>query len=1280
MTPIIEWIEENVKKYIHYFEYERFSQIVKIGNGRFGIVYKANLVNTGLVALKVIVNEDSEQKLDVNDEFVKELNLLLKVNYHPNINRIIGITKGLRLMDSEYYALVLEYADGGNLRAYLEKKFTTLEWNDKIQMALDISNGLRFLHSEGIIHRDLHSKNILVNNRKLIIADFGLSKNLSEVTTNSMGNKNGMLEYIEPQRFKDDKYKKDKKSDIYSLGVLLWEISSGIPPFLGRSQNELAFHISYNNLREGPIEGTPPEYLNLYQECWDGEPKSRPDIEIVYEILSKLKQSLQPIVHNEANVRSIDKDNLNSDNDDLNISSGNQNSNLINENGDPKSRQDAFDPPHYGNSNDVKKLEEGRKEKIRNFLIVGCALSGKTTLSNVLCDTDTDDEFIRENEYTINEIKNLQKKNFEWNGTKYNVIEIRVESIMKKVFYDEIIDLMPEGISQVLFTVNESFTAAEEIKFELYKEIIIETGILEYVTIVRNKFSNFKNKDECERDKKYIFEENKIIAEIIKSCNGIIHVDNPPINIYDYDNRIIVNRYIRKKSRIILLNYLEEICRGKYHKLEKWDDLHSSIVSCAKLDNFAEVETNKTLNIPRNLFNNFFSKSKLKNQDWFNKKYSGKENINIAESNKLKLGGFLKIKDFEKVDIISLKNFELIKLEISGCSKLTQINLLELSKLKNLTVIKCSNLTTLNCSLTVLTSLDISGCDTLKNIDLSKLPKLLNLSVTECQKLTRLDCSKTELTDLKIINCTQINKIITTTENSAEKSIKTKSLYVKGYSNLTTLDCSETDFTSLEISDCSRVDLSKLSKITSLTVIDSPNLTKFDCSSKELISLKISNCSKLNKIDLSKLSKLENLSVINCSNIIKFDCSSEELTSLKISGCSKLGEINPKNLPNLESLSVVECSNLIKLDCSETELTNLEIINCTRINKIIALSHTTKNSAEKFTAEKFTAEKFTTTESLYVKGYSNLTTLDCSETDFTSSKIGDCSQIDLSKFSEITSLTVIDCLKLKEFDCSSEKLTNLRISGCYTLKEVDLPKLPNLTSLSVIDCLKLEKLNCSSIKTLTKLEVSDLIELDCSNTSIEELSINLCPNIKKLICSNNNKLINLDVSNCFKLEFLDCSLSKLTSLDLRNCPESIEIIKSPDLIITRTKEKIKNILIIGCTGSGKTTLANVLTGTEYFKESEYGVSKTERFHKKVFEWKGTKYCVIDTIGVGNTKLPIKKVTNRIAEGVYSIPEGICQVLLVIGENFTDEVNTLGLFGSDIFEYTTIVRTKFSNFK
>ncbi|RGB40248.1 kinase-like domain-containing protein [Rhizophagus diaphanus] len=319
MTSVKKWIDKKIKdKQIIDYEYSKFSEIEEIGRGGFGKVQRAELADTGLVALKSFVDEysniDKDKLNRIDDEFVKELELLREVKYHENINCILGITKV-----SKSYILVLEYANEGTLRDYLKKKFTLLEWKDKTQMALDIARGLKFLHFKGIIHRDLHSKNILVNNGKLLIADLGLSKKLAEVTTNSIGNRNGMDEYIDPQCFKNRKYKKNKKSDIYSLGVLSWEISSGRPPFSDCSRNLIAYYISKGD-REEPIEGTPLKYQQLYQECWDDNPESRPDIEEVYETLSQLKaEEFSLLLSPHSNINEIKNSNIDY-NDDLSIS------------------------------------------------------------------------------------------------------------------------------------------------------------------------------------------------------------------------------------------------------------------------------------------------------------------------------------------------------------------------------------------------------------------------------------------------------------------------------------------------------------------------------------------------------------------------------------------------------------------------------------------------------------------------------------------------------------------------------------------------------------------------------------------------------------------------------------------------------------------------------------------------------------------------------------------------------------------------------------------------
>ncbi|RIB29320.1 kinase-like domain-containing protein [Gigaspora rosea] len=117
-------------------------------------------------------------------------------------------------------------------------------------------------------------------------ADFGLSKQISEMSSSSGSVVYGMPAYIEPKNFIDQKYKRDKKSDIYSLGVILWEISSGRPPFSSFELGGIAIHILQGN-REEPIEGTPPQYIELYKLCWDNDPVNRPETKFILNILKQ---------------------------------------------------------------------------------------------------------------------------------------------------------------------------------------------------------------------------------------------------------------------------------------------------------------------------------------------------------------------------------------------------------------------------------------------------------------------------------------------------------------------------------------------------------------------------------------------------------------------------------------------------------------------------------------------------------------------------------------------------------------------------------------------------------------------------------------------------------------------------------------------------------------------------------------------------------------------------------------------------------------------------------
>jgi serine/threonine protein kinase len=177
-----------------------------------------------------------------------------------------------------------------------------------------------------------------------MIADFGLSKELKKsVDPISDSKLYGIPAYIEPQCFLQSGYKRDKRSDIYSLGVLLWEITSGYSPFRDTRSCEfiqLSFQIS-NGRREDPIDNTPSDYINLYQKCWDGNPELRPTIDNVYDILEKMfsgdpefreypnnkpnlnllnPSHLQPHLHSQSQLQSQSQPQPQSKNDQLFIS------------------------------------------------------------------------------------------------------------------------------------------------------------------------------------------------------------------------------------------------------------------------------------------------------------------------------------------------------------------------------------------------------------------------------------------------------------------------------------------------------------------------------------------------------------------------------------------------------------------------------------------------------------------------------------------------------------------------------------------------------------------------------------------------------------------------------------------------------------------------------------------------------------------------------------------------------------------------------------------------
>ena len=218
-----------------------------VGVGGMAVVYKAydNLENK-TVAVKILKEEYTG-----NEEFLRRFineSKAIAVISHPNVVKVYDVSFG----DLIQY-IVMEYIDGITLKEYIDRS-GPLSWNEAVQFTLQILRGLQHAHDKGVVHRDIKPQNIMVLPDGVIkVADFGIARFARSEQVTITDKAIGSVHYISPEQAKGEKT--DEKADLYSVGVMLYEMLTGKLPF----QAESAVSVAIMQLQKDP---TPPRDIN----------------------------------------------------------------------------------------------------------------------------------------------------------------------------------------------------------------------------------------------------------------------------------------------------------------------------------------------------------------------------------------------------------------------------------------------------------------------------------------------------------------------------------------------------------------------------------------------------------------------------------------------------------------------------------------------------------------------------------------------------------------------------------------------------------------------------------------------------------------------------------------------------------------------------------------------------------------------------------------------------------------------------------------------------------
>ncbi|KAK9277793.1 hypothetical protein L1049_027349 [Liquidambar formosana] len=258
----------------------------KFASGRHSRIYRGVYKQMD-VAIKLISQPEEDASLAalVEKQFSSEVALLFRLR-HPNIITFVAACK-----KPPVFCIITEYMAGGSLRKYLHQQEPhSVPLNLVLKLALDIAHGMQYLHSLGILHRDLKSENLLLGQDLCVkVADFGIS--CLESQCGSAKGFTGTYRWMAPEMIKEKHH--TKKVDVYSFGIVLWELLTALTPFDNMTPEQAAFAVCQKNARPPLPPACPMAFSNLINRCWSSNPDKRPHFEEIVLILKQYADSLE---------------------------------------------------------------------------------------------------------------------------------------------------------------------------------------------------------------------------------------------------------------------------------------------------------------------------------------------------------------------------------------------------------------------------------------------------------------------------------------------------------------------------------------------------------------------------------------------------------------------------------------------------------------------------------------------------------------------------------------------------------------------------------------------------------------------------------------------------------------------------------------------------------------------------------------------------------------------------------------------------------------------------